>query len=66
MLCLKQLVIIYLSCSTTGNPDNSPLVDPDDVAVTSRPEFIVPVVLLVLLVVIGAVGGGVYYKYNKR
>ena len=56
--------IINFSCSTTGNPDPSPYVGP--APVTSRPEFIVPVVLLVLLVVIGAVGGGVYYKYNKR
>ena len=53
----------FLFLSTTGGPDDpAPYKDP----VTSRPEFIVPVVLLVLLVVLGVVGGGVYYKYNKR
>ena len=54
---------IFLFFSTTGGPDDpAPYKDP----VTSKPEFIVPVVLLVVLVVLGVVGGGVYYKYNKR
>ena len=48
--------------STTVDPTSSALTSP----VTSRPEFIVPIVLLVLVVVIGAVVGGVYYKYQKR
>ena len=48
--------------STTVDPSSSALTSP----VTSRPEFIVPVVLLVLVIVGGAVGAGVYYKYNKR
>ena len=53
----------FLFPSTTEGPDDpAPYTDP----VTSRPEFIVPVVLLVVLVVLGVVGGGVYYKYNKR
>ena len=56
------MAFISFSFSTTEDPVPSPYTDP----VTSRPEFIVPVVLLVLLVVLGVVGGGVYYKYNKR
>jgi len=46
---------------TTVDPTSSALTSP----VTSRPEFIVPIVLLVLVVVIGVVVGGVYYKYQK-
>ena len=48
--------------SSTVDPTNAALTN----SVTSRPEFIVPVVLLVLVVVIGVVVGGVYYKYHKR
>ena len=63
-ILMKNIVLcISLFFSTTEDSLNpSPYTDP----VTSRPEFIVPVVLLVLLVVLGVVGGGVYYKYNKR
>ena len=61
-MLIKHYIYIPLSFSTTEDPVPSPYTDP----VTSRPEFIVPVVLLVLLVVLGVVGGGVYYKYNKR
>jgi len=46
---------------TTVDPTSSALISP----VTSRPEFIVPIVLLILVVVIGVVVGGVYYKYQK-
>jgi len=59
--CSKDLFLVGDYQSSTVDPTNAALTN----SVTSRPEFIVPVVLLVLVVVIGVVVGGVYYKYHK-
>jgi len=59
--CSKENLFYAEYQSTTVDPTSSALISP----VTSRPEFIVPIVLLILVVVIGVVVGGVYYKYQK-
>ena len=43
-------------------PSAAPLVAP----VTSRPEFIVPMVLLAVVVLAGTLAGLLYLKHQKR
>jgi len=59
--CSKQ-ELFYRSSSKPVDPSSSPLTAP----ITSRPEFLVPVSLLVVVSVAGLVAGLLYIRHQKR
>ena len=61
-LTLEQENDEKYNCSKPVDPSSSPLTAP----ITSRPEFLVPMSLLVVLIVAGLMAGVLYLRHQKR